>query len=101
MDDGGVPQRRGYRVYPVIDDADPYGVGSSGPAVQAGSGLTAPRLAEVTSCRSHPLGPLPDSEKAVSFSSAHASVTRPNSPRTRVSPFAIPEKQSAFHRRGQ
>jgi hypothetical protein len=35
----------GYRVYPIIDDADPYGVGSSGPAVPADSGLTAPGLA--------------------------------------------------------
>ena len=37
----------GYWVFPIIDDADPYGVGSSGPAVPAGSGLTAPGLAEV------------------------------------------------------
>ena len=44
--------RRGSWVYPIIDDADPYGVGSSGPAVQAGSGLTAPGLAEVASWRS-------------------------------------------------
>ena len=44
------PSSRG--VYPIIDDADPYGVGSSGPAVPAGSGLTAPGLAEVASWRS-------------------------------------------------
>jgi len=43
--------RRGYWVYPYHDDADPYGVGFSGPAVPAGSGLTAPGLAEVASCR--------------------------------------------------
>jgi len=36
--------RRGYWVYPYHDDADPYGVGFSGPAVLAGSGLTAPGL---------------------------------------------------------
>ena len=42
----------GRGVYLIIDDADPYGVGSSGPAVQAGSGLTAPGLAEVASWRS-------------------------------------------------
>ena len=30
-------------VYPIVDDADPYGVGSTGPAVPAGSGLIAPR----------------------------------------------------------
>ena len=42
----------GRGVYPIIDDADPYGVGSSGPAVPAGSGLTAPGLAEVASWRS-------------------------------------------------
>ena len=34
----------GRGVYPIIDDADRYGVGSSGPAVPAGSGLTAPGL---------------------------------------------------------
>ena len=45
-------RRRGHGVYPIIDDADPYGVGSSGPAVPTGSGLTAPGLAEVASWRS-------------------------------------------------
>jgi hypothetical protein len=44
---------RGHRVYPTIDDAEPYGVGCSGPAVQAGSGLTAPGLAEVASLAFH------------------------------------------------
>ena len=29
----------GHGVYPIIDDADPYGVGSSGPAIQAGTSL--------------------------------------------------------------
>jgi hypothetical protein len=38
---------RGYWVYPIIDDADPYSVGCSGPAVPANSGPTAPGLAEV------------------------------------------------------
>src|SRR5262249_5022284 len=47
LGDGG--RRAGHGVYPIIDDADPYGVGCSGPAVQAGSGLTAPRWAEVAS----------------------------------------------------
>ena len=42
----------GHGVYPLNADADPYGVGCSGPAVQAGSGLTAPGLAEVASWRS-------------------------------------------------
>ena len=36
----------GRGVYHIVDDADPYGVGSSGLAVQAGSGLTAPGLAK-------------------------------------------------------
>jgi hypothetical protein len=40
-----VHHRAGARhgVYPFIDDADPYGVGSSGAAVPAARGLTAPR----------------------------------------------------------
>ena len=49
----GIGAGRG--VDPIIDDADPYGVGSSGPAVPAGSGLTAPAS---------------NSRNAVSFSSA-------------------------------
>jgi hypothetical protein len=51
---GAEPEHRhaGRGVYPIIDDADPYGVGSSGPAVPAGSGLTASGLAEVASWRS-------------------------------------------------
>ena len=32
----------GRGAYPIIDDADPYGVGSSGPAVPAGSGRPRP-----------------------------------------------------------
>jgi len=36
--------RRGHGVYPIIDDADLYGAGCSGPAVEAGSGLTVPGL---------------------------------------------------------
>ena len=44
-------QGAGRGVYPIIDDADPYGVGSSGPEVQACSGLTALGLGEVVSCR--------------------------------------------------
>src|SRR6516165_9762679 len=34
--------RRGCWIYPINDDADLYGAGSSGPAVPASSGLTAP-----------------------------------------------------------
>jgi len=49
--------RRGSWVYPIKEDPDHKGAGCSGPAVQAGSGLTVPGLAEVASCRSHPLGP--------------------------------------------
>jgi len=30
--------RRGYWIYPIIDDADLYGVGSSGPAFQRAAG---------------------------------------------------------------
>lgn len=41
--------RPGHGVYPIFDDADPYGVGSSDPAVPAGSGLIPPGLTEVTS----------------------------------------------------
>jgi hypothetical protein len=43
-DMGRRTSRVGRGVYPIIDDADPYGVGSSGPTVPAGSGLTAPGL---------------------------------------------------------
>src|SRR5215468_5054280 len=71
--------------------AESLGAGCSGPAVQTGSGLTAQGLAEVASWRLL-LGPLPGSLTAVSFSSGHASATaftRPNSPRTRVSPVPV------------
>ena len=40
MDDRGV--HRGSWVYPIKEDPDHKGAGCSGPAVQAGSGLTAP-----------------------------------------------------------
>ena len=46
------PLRRTRGRLPNSDDDDPYGVGSSGPAVPAGSGLTAPGPAEVASWRS-------------------------------------------------
>ena len=52
----------------LSDDADRYGV-ESNDAVQAGSGLTGPELAEVASSVP-PLGPLPGSKNAVSFSAA-------------------------------
>ena len=58
----GIGAGRG--VYPIIDDADPYGVGSSGPAVPAGSGLTAPAS---------------NSRNAVSFSSARTTKRFPSS----------------------
>ena len=51
---GGLRCRRGPSrrlAHPIIDDADPYGVGCSGPPVQAGGGLTALGLAQVASCR--------------------------------------------------
>ena len=50
MDDRWI--RRGSWVYPIQEDPDHQGAGCSGPAVQAGSGLTAPGLAEVASWRS-------------------------------------------------
>ena len=60
--------RRGHWVYPIIDDADLYGVGCSGPAVQAGSGLTAPGLAKNKSPLAVSLlGPLPGSKKRSQF----------------------------------
>jgi hypothetical protein len=49
VDQGDCPGRG---IFPIIDDADPYGVGSSGPAVPARSDLTGPGLAEVGSWRS-------------------------------------------------
>ena len=65
MDDRGV--RRGSWVYPIKEDPDHKGAGCSGPAVQAGSGLTVPGLAEVASCRSHPLGTIVSKVPQVTF----------------------------------
>src|SRR4030095_4378191 len=53
----------GLGVNPLNADADPYGVGSSGPAVPAGSGLTAPAS---------------NSRNAVSFSSARTTKRFPS-----------------------
>ena len=85
MDDRRV--RRGSWVYPIKEDLDHKGAGCSGPAVQAGSGLTVPGLAEVADLISDslPFGRLwYGGENAVSnaigyvqhYSRSHDAVTR-------------------------
>ena len=84
MDDRGV--RRGSWVYPIKEDPEHKGAGCSGPAVQAGSGLTVPGLAEVASCR---FATRPASRFQKTPLAFHprtflgAATTRSNSPRTR------------------
>ena len=107
MDDRGV--RRGSWVSPIKEDPDQKGAGCSGPAVQAGSGLTVPGLAEVASCRSHPLRPLPSSicqlfirmhnETLSVVAAIMVSVVRLIG--SYKPPFPIPHTQSAFHRTAQ
>ena len=93
---------------PIKEDPDHKGAGCSGPAVQAGSGLTVPGLAEVASCRSHPLRPLPSSsqlfirmhnETLSVVAAIMVSVVRLIG--SYKPPFPIPEKQSAYHLRAQ
>jgi len=98
----GSPRGSGHWVYPIIDDADPYGVGSSGPAVPAGSGLTGPGLAKNKSPYGvPPLDPLPGSKNAVSFSAAHASarLSRDETHRELVyRPFQFHKRRQLFFR---
>src|SRR5215472_3477807 len=90
----------GRGVYPIIDGTDLYGARCSGPAVQAGSGLTG--LAESCLIAVSLLGLLLCFKNAVGFSTAHArfcaAITKSNSPQNHVSPFPVLETQSAFHR---
>jgi len=100
-DDRG--SRRGHGVYPIIDDAEPYGVGSSGLAVPAGSSW--PRQGwQKSPLGVSLLGPLPDSKNAVSFSSAQTFLRGHFEIKLTANPCIArcnSRTQSAFHRHAQ
>src|SRR5262249_54104635 len=92
------------RVYLIIDDTDRYGVGSSCPAVPAGSGVTGAKASKknrLLPFRYYARFQVPKTSWLFICSHASAPTTRSNSPRTRVSPFPAPETRSVFHQHGR